>query len=143
MMGTKSRAGERGSGRFQRTAGTGPDRARRFASQQFADAYEGGLCAGRRRNRSLPLCRCSRLKTVLSCQRAGHPARFPTRAAFRRPHASCSFSRLAAKKRLKNWRVRSFVIRTCQLAAPLPSRSKIPASSAEIAALPLRKSRPV
>jgi hypothetical protein len=54
-----------------------------------------------------------------------------------------AFLRLAAKKRPNNRPCLSFSIRACQLAAVLPSRSSIPARSAEIAALPLRNSRAV
>jgi hypothetical protein len=59
-----------------------------------------------------------------------------------RPAASFfNLSRLAAKKRPNNRPAHSFSSLVRQLSALLPSRSKIPASSAEIAAFPLRTSR--
>ena len=52
-------------------------------------------------------------------------------------------ARLAAKKRPSNRPAASFCNRACQFSALLPSRSKIPASSPEITALPSRNNRPV
>jgi hypothetical protein len=51
--------------------------------------------------------------------------------------------RLAAKMRPSKRSPRSLPIASRQLSAVKPSRSKIPASSAEIEAFPCRKSRPV
>jgi hypothetical protein len=67
----------------------------------------------------------------------------PTRRTFSRAAASRKFSRLAAKDLPNKRRVRSFPRRARQLSALLPIRSKIPASSAEIVAFPLRNSRAV
>ena len=52
-------------------------------------------------------------------------------------------ARLAAKKRPSNRPAASFRNRACQISALLPSRSKTPASSPEITALPSRNNRPV
>src|SRR5208283_5393430 len=57
--------------------------------------------------------------------------------------ASRNRARLAAKKRLSNRPAASFCNRACQFSALLPSRSKTPASSPEITALPSRNNRPV
>jgi hypothetical protein len=76
-------------------------------------------------------------------QGAGHPARFPTRRTFSRAAASRSLSRLAVKNRPNKRRVRSLSRRARQRSALIPSRAKIPASSAEIVAFPVRNSRPV
>ena len=77
-----------------------------------------------------------------SAQRAalspGHPARLTTLLMFSRDASSRSLSRLAARKRPNSRPVRSFSSRASQLFASLPSRSKIPASSTEIAAFPPR-----
>ena len=63
--------------------------------------------------------------------RAGHRARLTTYRTYNRSAISCNFAWLAAKNRPSNRPFRSFSIRTCQLWALLPSRSRIPASSAE------------
>jgi hypothetical protein len=78
-----------------------------------------------------------------SLYRAGHPPKFARWCTPNAAATSRSRARLAAKNRPNNRPVRSFSSRTRQLSALLPSRSKIPASSAEIAIFPLRKSRPV
>jgi hypothetical protein len=67
-----------------------------------------------------------------------HSRRKVSRAA-----AAHNFSRPAAKNLPKKRRVRSFSRRARQLSALLPSRSKIPASSAELVAFPVRNRRPV
>jgi hypothetical protein len=72
-----------------------------------------------------------------SRHRVGQPAKFATRRTSSRSATWRSRSRLAAKKRPNNRPLRSLSSRARQLSALLPSRSRIPASSAEIAAFPL------
>ncbi len=70
---------------------------------------------------------------------AGYPARFARRRAPRCPAAFCNLSRLAAKKRPNERPFLSFSIRSGQFSPRLPSRSKIPATSAEILAFPCER----
>ena len=56
---------------------------------------------------------------------------------------SCNRDREAAKNRPSNRPPASFRNRDCHFSALLPSRSRIAPNSAEITALPSRKSRPV
>jgi hypothetical protein len=62
---------------------------------------------------------------------------------FSRSASSRNFARLAAKKRPYNRPFLSFSIPACQISARLPSRSRIPAGFAEIAAFHSRNRRPV
>jgi hypothetical protein len=80
---------------------------------------------------------------VKTASRGRTPSQIGDASHVQSPAASRSFSRLAAKNRPNKRRVRSFSRRAHQISALLPSRSKIPASSAEIVAFPVRKSRPV
>ena len=80
--------------------------------------------------------------------RAGTPMHVTRRKILYRripltPMTRRGFSLLAAKKRPNHRPFLSFSIRCCQLSAPLPIRSRISASSAEIRGFPSRKSRPV
>jgi hypothetical protein len=74
------------------------------------------LPAGKQEDRWLD-CVVNEIRSSKSRQRAGHPARFPTRLTFRRRDTSSNFSRLAAKNRPNHWPFRSFAIRACQLSA--------------------------
>src|SRR5208282_944793 len=74
---------------------------------------------------------------------AAQPPRFARWCTPRRSATSRNRARLAAKKRPSNRHAASFCNRACQFSALLPSRSKIPASSPEITALPSRNNRPV
>jgi hypothetical protein len=78
-----------------------------------------------------------------SCHRSGPPVRLTRCRTPRRSPISRSLARVDAKKRPSNRSPPSLSIRLCQLWALQFSRSKIPASSAEIEAFPWRKSRPV
>ena len=79
----------------------------------------------------------------VSCHQAGQPATFTGRRMPRRSAISRSLARVVAKERPSIRPSRSFSIRFCQLWALQPSRSNIPASSAEILASPWRTRRPV
>ena len=74
---------------------------------------------------------------------AGQPLRFAGWWTYKRAPTSRSRCRLAAKNRPSRRPVLSFSSRACQRSALEPWRSRMPVTSAEIAALPARKSRPV
>ncbi len=74
-----------------------------------------------------------------SCHRSRQPVRLTRCRTPRRSPISRSLARVDAKKRPSNRSPPSLSIRLCQLWALQFSRSKIPASSAEIEALPWRK----
>jgi hypothetical protein len=78
-----------------------------------------------------------------SCHRSGQPVRLTRCRTPRRSPISSRFARVDAKKRPSDRSPPSLSIRLCQLWALKFSRSKVPASSAEIEAFPWRKSRPV
>ncbi len=76
-------------------------------------------------------------------QPAGQPPRFGTCFRHSRAATSRSRSRLAAMKRPRRRPSLSFFSRACQISALVPIRSRISATSREIAALPSRNSLPV
>jgi hypothetical protein len=98
----------------------------------FLDMHEGGHIFAQRQCDWPTAVRCD----SMSGHRQWQPARFTGRRMPRRSAISRSLARVVAKNRPSSRPSRSLSIRFCQFWALQSSRSKMPASSTEIDALP-------
>ena len=127
-----------GTGRFSRSclaAGLDPGGFPRAPTSYVCGATAIPPCAANCRQPDA-------VRESRSCRRIGQPVRLTRCRTPRRSPISRSLARVDAKKRPSNRSPPSLSTRLCQLWALQFSRSKIPASSAEIEAFPWRMSRP-